>query len=446
MATPNGSIPPVSTQDIPAHLQMPGGLSITAGMQFAQAADLWMQSRTIETKPGMRIARYIRPTTEVSYRQYVATLKLFFGRLRLCDIRLDHIANYQAARVQGAAPFIRKRRPQDKEAGPCPAKAKKANQELTVLKMILRRAKLWGEEQDLYYQPLQEDEPEIPRALSQEEQARWLGVAQSEARWHIVYWYSVLAFATCMSTNEVRSLRLGDVSLEARVLAVPWEGSKNRYRHRTIPVADPEVLWALKWFMDRAARLGSCQPQHYLFPSRKARGIWNPNAPMSESGIKRQWEEVREASKLTWFRQYDTRHTAITRMAEAGVPISIIMDFAGHISEKMTRHYTHISEGMKIKAMQQVQQRARVRGRQFPERNAFMHGTPPSFDRDEFVFVPIEEPTAPPETVDRVQQLLRLMQEQFGLTAEQVRDALTAQTSQSPALAAPSNLIGFRPR
>ena len=65
---------------------------------------------------------------------------------------------------------------------------------------------------------------------------------------------------------------------------------------------------------------------------------------MTESGIKKLWEEVRHASGLTWFRPYDTRHTAATRLAESGVPVEVIMARMGHATDKMRQHYTHVTE------------------------------------------------------------------------------------------------------
>jgi hypothetical protein len=76
---------------------------------------------------------------------------------------------------------------------------------------------------------------------------------------------------------------------------------------------------------------------------------------MTESGIKKLWEEVRLASGLREFRPYDTRHTAITRPAEGGVPISTIMKRAGHVSAKMTDHYTHISDASQIQSVRTAQ-------------------------------------------------------------------------------------------
>lgn len=74
--------------------------------------------------------------------------------------------------------------------------------------------------------------------------------------------------------------------------------------------------------------------------------------PMSETGMKKPWEEAREAAGLKWFRPNDLRHTAITRMAEAGTPMAIIESMAGHMGLKMQRHYTHVGEIAKRRALE----------------------------------------------------------------------------------------------
>jgi hypothetical protein len=65
---------------------------------------------------------------------------------------------------------------------------------------------------------------------------------------------------------------------------------------------------------------------------------------MSNSGMRKAWEAVRQAADVPWLRVHDLRHTAITRMAEAGVPIPVILSMAGHISTRMQQHYTAVSE------------------------------------------------------------------------------------------------------
>ena len=45
---------------------------------------------------------------------------------------------------------------------------------------------------------------------------------------------------------------------------------------------------------------------------------------------------------LLTVRFHDLRHTAITVMAEAGLPDQTIMAQVGHISHDMIKHYSHI--------------------------------------------------------------------------------------------------------
>jgi len=82
-------------------------------------------------------------------------------------------------------------------------------------------------------------------------------------------------------------------------------------------------------------------------PFRVARNAWDLDRAMSNSGIRKTREALRKAADLPWLRIHDLRHTAITRMAEAGVPIPVILSMAGHISTRMQQHYTAVSEPAK---------------------------------------------------------------------------------------------------
>jgi len=346
--------------------------SITADLEFSAAAKQWIDSRSVDAVPGAITARYIRKNTELSYQKYIRTLELFFAGMKLSDIRLEHLAAYQQARFQGAEPFIRYRRPQDaksktkggvtipaKGKTSCPAKPPKIKQELNVLILLMSLANCWTSEMKELYKRmslLDDDEGDIPRALTYEEQRRWLDVARIKTEWNLVYWWSLLAFATCMSTDEIRGLRLGDINLFQRIIIVRRKTAKNKYRSRTIELIGPDVLWALEQLIARAGDLGGKDPQHYLFPSRvNVGGVYDPSLPMSGYGLNKYWNEVRLYAELKWFRQYDSRHTAITRLAEAGVPTDVIMAMAGHVTEKMRRHYTHISQASQRKWLEHAQ-------------------------------------------------------------------------------------------
>ena len=247
----------------------PAGTSeIRPDMLFPVAAEAYLTSRrVVDAGSGLRYKgpRYVRSTTLTNYERHVKSLSLFFGKVRLAEIRLDHIRQYQLARATGAAPFIRRRRPHE-EPAPCPTKPAHVNQELTLLRSIMRRALVWNTTFTDYYEELSEDASDVPQALTADEEWRWLEIAASQERWHLVYWYSLIAFASCMSTNEFRALRLRDINIAAGVLTVPCEGSKTRSRHRTVPIHGEEAPWALRNLIRRAEQLGAREPHHYLFP------------------------------------------------------------------------------------------------------------------------------------------------------------------------------------
>ena len=328
--------------------------AISPESEFAEAAGLYMKTRSIDSVKGTSSKRYIKENTANSYQEYIATLDLYFHGMKLKDIRWMAIKDYQEKRVEGAPPFIRKRRPHE-EPGPCPAKPAKSNQETRLLICILRRAGCWSVEDEDNHENMNADENETPRALTEQEQRHWIEVSRMTERWMVVHWYSLLAFDTTMSTNELRGLRIGDINLHQQVVSIPWPASKNRFRHRSIALGNADSLWALERLIDRAQQLGSRDSRHYLFPFYDNRAhLYQPDRHMTVNGIRVLWNEVRDAARLKTFRPYDTRHTAITRLAEQGTPIEIIKARAGHISDEMSRHYTQVS----LAAQRQWAQRA----------------------------------------------------------------------------------------
>lgn len=325
--------------------------SLSAEMRFSQAADLYIELRTLPTTKGS----YLRKNTETNYRRYIESLKLFFAEMKLSDIKWWNLKAYQVARLEGREPFIRFRRPQDakprmingvvipaKGKTSCPTKAAHVNQELCLLCSVLRRAGAWTGELEENYEELEEGWPEIPPALAPEQQKLWLNISRMKPRWEIVFLYSIVAFDLTCSTNEMRSFRLGDINLHHGTINVPPEGTKIAPRNRTITLDSADVIWAIKKLLERAGRLGCKDALHYLFPAAQSK-VYDPSRAMSSSGLKKLWIEVQQATGLPNFTPRDTRHTGITRMAEAGYPIPVIMARAGHLSPRMTRHYTQVS-------------------------------------------------------------------------------------------------------
>lgn len=312
---------------------------LTKEMKFPEAFNIWLSHLLIESNGQRTDASYIAPKTEQDYRVCGRALKKFFGLLTLEDIHPGHLMEYQNARAicdQTAANWAK------------PAGANCIRKEIALLIRILTAAGLWSDEKKRCFIRLRKVEKDVPRALTPDEQHRFLHLGASCADYRFVYCYTILGLQTTASAGELRKIRLGDVMMRDRFIQIRAKSAKNKYRIRTIPLVSEEVVWALEWLIERARELGSIMPNHCLFPFFSSKGAkYDPVRPMSESGLKKRWHEVRSAAALPWFKPNNLRHTALTRMAEAGTPVSVMMSFAGHISPRMTQHYTTISQQAK---------------------------------------------------------------------------------------------------
>jgi integrase len=322
------------------------GCQIHAEMSFAEAAAAFDEWLSCPISPDQ--ARYRSKGTMRDCRTKIKALNKFFGMLELGKIHIGQIRGYQKMRFSN-----------ERGLWAHPAGAEKVNAELGLLLRIMRLGNACSSDIEKYYRTLQADEREIPKALSPEEQDRFLQVAASRPEWEVVYWYSLLAVHIAFSSDELRTLRQGDINLTHQIVAVNRKAGKNKHRRREVPITDGTALWALQQLLERSYRLADKSPELYLFPARACRNHFNGEFHMGETGIRKQFDDVRDAAEVPWFNLNGWRHTAITRMAEAGIPIATIMARAGHCSEKMSAHYTHISSQAERIAMQRMGQQCR---------------------------------------------------------------------------------------
>jgi integrase len=323
------------------------GCQIRADMSFSEAAATFDEWLSCPLSPDQ--VRYRSHGTMRDCRTKIKALNKFFGSLKLRDIHVGHIREYQKDRFSNGRGLWAH-----------PAGADKINQEMGLQLRIMRLGNAFTSDLEKYYQTLQVDECEIPKALSQEEQERFLEVAGSNPDWHIVWWYSELAVHIAFSSDELRTLRQGDINLQHQIIAVNRRAGKNKYRRREVPLTDPRCTWALNQLLERSYRLAGKSPELHLFPARVSRGNFDGSFHMGVTGIRKQFDAVRDAAGVPWFNLNGWRHTAITRMAEAGIPIATIMARAGHCSPKMSAHYTHISSQAERIAMQSMTHGRRV--------------------------------------------------------------------------------------
>jgi integrase len=329
--------------------------TISREMTFSQAVEFYLTWRTAPVAPGR--VQFVGRRTLKDYRQKAKALKKFFGEIPLGKIHLGHLKEYQDARLN-ADGFMRS---YGKRTIPSPAGPIKINSEIALLKRLMKMAACWGPELEMYYIPFQQMDPEVQRALSLEEQERFLAVAASNPRWQPIHWYALVAIHLTFSSDEMRTLRIGDINLPYQMVTVNPNFGKNTHRRRTVTVEDGTVLWALQNLIDRAAELGQTSPNYkpnsphyFLFPRRVVRNTYNPELQMSETGLRKLFDEVCDASDLAWFQFNAFRHTGATRMAERRVPPFIMEKRMGHVGAKMMRRYVQIGEQAERIAMKEA--------------------------------------------------------------------------------------------
>jgi integrase len=271
-----------------------------------------------------------------------------FFDCRVCEINLDRIRDFQRER--------------QKTAGP-----RTCNLECRVLRTCLKEAKVWTPIAD-DFEMLPEDHEGPGKALTDDQEKILLDTAASKPEWNTAYLCALAAGATTMRGCELRGLRIKDVDLMAREVHI--RKTKRRTGGvRPIPL-NPESMYAFARLIERAAALGATEPDHYLLPRCLSRETRNPDRSAGfdparpQGGWRSAWRSLRrEAAKraaeqgidptpFPRLRFHDLRHHSITRLAESGASDQVIMAIAGHLSPKMTKHYSHIRDRAKRAAVE----------------------------------------------------------------------------------------------
>lgn len=313
-------------------------------MKFPDAFETWLASRT---GGGIKESsvKYITPSSEETYRDYAKALGKFFGNLTLSEIHDGHLRSYQDARAKRDGDWKRT------------CGQNRIRKEIGFLLRIMKAGRVWSEDLKTSFCQLPVVQSDLPRALNQQEQSRLLEIMGRRDEWFWIYNYAILALNTCASTFELRMATLADVDLQHRTFHVGPKASKNKFRNRTIPLESDAAMDAAEWLVRRARRFGATDPKHYVFPFGVGnRHIPDPTRPMTKCAMKSQWNWIRKLAGLPNLRPYDLRHTAITNMAVAGIPISVIMSFAGHVTVRMSQHYTTVSMQAKREALRPAQE------------------------------------------------------------------------------------------
>jgi integrase len=222
---------------------------------------------------------------------------------------------------------------------------------------------------------LKEPESEVGQALSIQ-QLQWLeATARSKDAWLVAYSAEVVAANTGVRGGEIKNLRIGMLDLEKQRICIRRASTKTNASARLVELNQAATQAAAKLYM-RAQMLGATEPDHYLLPADLSRHTKNADPLKGGRGFdptrhqtswRTAWRSLRRAAAdqilerakkekrdptaeerdalgvLQSVRFHDLRHTFITMMGERGVPLQVVQAMVGHMSARMVRHYTHIS-------------------------------------------------------------------------------------------------------
>jgi integrase len=198
----------------------------------------------------------------------------------------------------------------------------------------------------------QEERRDVGKALSPEEESRLLIAVtdqKSPNRSQTLGAFIRIALLTGMRSGEITALTWGQIDFGRRVVTVGRSKTKAG-TGREIPMnADLFAVLSVHadWF---TSRFGATQPEYYLFPFGKP-GPNDPTRPISD--VTGAWEALRKRAGVAC-RLHDLRHTAATKMAEAGTPESTMLSLFGHMSRAMMERYSHIRMAAKRDAVESL--------------------------------------------------------------------------------------------
>ena len=248
----------------------------------------------------------VKKASYKSFKSHVRNLNLFFGDYTLMDITPKLINEYKLKRkTDGVKPGS-------------------INRELATLKKAFNLALKeweWVRENPTSKVSLEEEDNKRDRWLTFEEEDRLLEVCHPPWMKEIV----LFALNTGMRLGEILALRWGDVDLLRKTVVVMKSKNKDR---RTIPINEKAFD-----LLETKAKVRSIKTDLVFF-SQNHSMIVNCEASrfFHDTVVKAQIED---------FRFHDLRHTAATRMIQAGKDLYKVQRLLGHKSPMMTQRYAH---------------------------------------------------------------------------------------------------------
>jgi len=336
-----------------------------AGIRKAQAPRLlsvaageWQESKALAWSPKMALIA----------KNSVSHLLPILGKKLLVDIEARDVSKYQKARLEEGA------------------SGRTVNLEVAMLRQVMRKRGTWERiKADVQMLPERQD---VGRALTSEEETALVHEC-SQSRSRIVLPFVILALETGARYNTIRTLQWSNIDFVNRCLTFGKDKTKAG-TGRTVPLNQRAIETLTFW----AQQFPNRQPHHYVFPLEKCgqagteesfgftgKVVYKTDPLQPIGDVKEAWEGAKRRTQrhcpfckdgllvdkqkpakkgyvcescnsetdklpeaLKSVRFHDLRHTAVSRMIAARVPLPIIAKIVGWSAgtmAKMAARYGH---------------------------------------------------------------------------------------------------------
>lgn len=276
------------------------------------------------------------PKTREMHSNSLRHLEPHFGKLLLSEIRGEQISRYQRARLKAEA------------------SNRTVNIEVNLLRLVLRKAKLWSNIADDV--TMLKERADVGRELSDDEVHRLLSACKASASRGL--FPAVLAsIHTGLRSQELRLLRWHQVDLLEGIVTVGKSKTQGG-EGRLVYLSGLAVQTLKEW----RSQFPAAQPSHAVFP-REAYGLKGkkgtfggevvpyrtfPDQPVRSFATA--WRGAKKAAGIEC-RWHDLRHSAASRMAAGGATDQTLQALLGWMSPKMIERYSHVRAEAKRKAV-----------------------------------------------------------------------------------------------
>lgn len=276
------------------------------------------------------------PKTREIHATSLSHLQHYFGKMLLNEIIAEDISRYQRER---------------KNEG---ASNRTVNIEIELLRLVLRKARLWSRIADDVH--LLSQRSEVGRELNDDEIHRLLNACKA-SRSRGLYTAVLTSIHTGLRSQELRLLRWRQIDLIEGTITVGKSKTRGG-EGRLVYLSTSAIQTLQEW----RSQFPEAQPNDAVFP-RESYGLKGKRGSFGGQVVpfktfrdqpvhsfKTAWQTAKKAAGVEC-RWHDLRHSCASRLAAGGATDQTLQALLGWMSPKMIERYSHVRAEAKRRAV-----------------------------------------------------------------------------------------------